>query len=74
MIFSQTHFAKVPNLAEREMTRLLSFCFYCVLGIKALFNSSPYAEDFTGSPATTERYMSRTCCADRSHEYFRTSS
>lgn len=26
------------------------------------------------SPAHTERYTSRTCSADRSHEYFRTSS
>ena len=33
-----------------------------------------YAVDLTGSPATTERYTSRTCSAERSHEYFWTSS
>ena len=42
-------------------------CDLCVLCVEC---HDFYAEDFTGSSAITERYTSRTCSADRSHEYF----
>ncbi len=48
--------------------------FLCDLLVPGVEFFGFYAEDFTGSPATTERYNSRTCPADRSQEYFWTSS
>ena len=59
-----------PEGSCKEAIFLYSF-FLCALCVE-IFGF--YTEDFTGSPATTERYTSRTCSADRSHEYFWTSS
>jgi hypothetical protein len=53
---------------------LLHSSFLCELCALCVEIFGFYSEDFTGSPATTERYTSRTCSADRSHEYFWTSS
>jgi hypothetical protein len=54
----------------KEKKRFIS-SFLRALGV---YSFGFYAEDFTGSPATTDRYTSLTCSADRSHEYFWTSS
>jgi hypothetical protein len=48
------------------------FSVFSVFSVLSLFGF--YTREITGSPATTERYTSRTCSADRSHEYFWTSS